>query len=177
MKKTLMLIKYFLLRVHILLHFQNRVKVGVTASVFNIPRFNVRKGNIFIEKHCSLKTSVISSINGGQIRIGENTSIGRNDIIVSHGNITIGRNCSLAPNVCIYDHDHKFGKNGKESGFKIGKVTIGDNVWCGVGVIILRDTVIGNNCVIGAGTVVKGNIPDNSLVVGSREMIIKPLHE
>lgn len=134
-----------------------------------------RKSKVEISPHCRIEKSYIAAIAGGRVIVGEKSSLGKNDIIVSHCDIRIGKNCSLAPNICIYDHDHNFGKNGKERGFKIGKVQIGDNVWLGAGVIILRDTQIGDNCVVGAGTVVKGIIPPNSIVTGNRELIIKKL--
>ena len=50
---------------------------------------------------------------------------------------------------------------------KTGKVHIGDNVFVGWGSIILPNTIIGNRVVVGAGTVVAKNIPDNSVVVGN----------
>ena len=54
-------------------------------------------------------------------------------------------------------------------------VQIWDNCWFGGNVIILRGTVVGDNCVIGAGTVLSGVIPPNSLVVQGRQLQIKPL--
>ena len=59
--------------------------------------------------------------------------------------------------------------------YKIGSVVIEDNVWIGAGVIILRNTTIGKNCIIGAGTIVKGNIPNNTIVTTNREINIKKL--
>lgn len=154
------------------------IQVGITGSIIGWPSFRVRdKGKIVINKHCRLSNCNISAVCGGNIEIGEGTSIGRNDIIVSHGEISIGKKCSIGPNVCIYDHDHCFGEAGKKEGFKVGKVKIGDNVWIGAGVIILRNTTIGNNCVIGAGTVISGNIPDNTLVTSNRELVLVPLNE
>ena len=52
---------------------------------------------------------------------------------------------------------------------------IGARVWVCANVVILRGTRIGNDCVIGAGNVVKGNIPDGSLVTGPRELHIEKL--
>ena len=52
-----------------------------------------------------------------------------------------------------------------------GEVIIGENVWIGSNVVILRDTVIGDNSVIAAGSVVKGNVPSNTLFVNKRENI------
>lgn len=54
----------------------------------------------------------------------------------------------------------------------MGRVIIGDNVFVGHGTIILPDTHIGSNCVIGAGSVVSKDIPDNSVAVGNPIKII-----
>ena len=56
----------------------------------------------------------------------------------------------------------------KQLGYtKVGRVTIGDDVFVGWGSIILPDTKIGNKVIIGAGSVVAKDIPDNSVAVGS----------
>ncbi|MBQ2886784.1 MAG: acyltransferase [Alphaproteobacteria bacterium] len=156
--------------------FLGRVKFGLTQWCVGTPHFIVKKGGrIRVGKSCRINDCRLSVSKDGNIEVGKFTSIGANNIIISHGEIKIGERCSLGPNICIYDHDHCFGVEGKKSGFKVGKVIIGNNVWLGAGVIVLRDTYIGNNCVIGAGTVVKGNIPDNTLVTANRELHMVPL--
>lgn len=135
------------------------------------------KGSINIGKGIRInKYSSIVATNGGIIEIGQNVSFNRMSICAAHTKISIGSNTSIGPNVCIYDHDHKFGEQGKEKGFNTKEVIIGDNVWIGAGTIILRGTEIGQNCVIGAGCVVKGNIPANSLVTQDRNLKISKLN-
>lgn len=68
----------------------------------------------------------------------------------------------------IYDHDHKFNANGIQSDFNYGSVIIDNGCWIAANVTILRNTHIGEGCVIGAGTVVKGEIPPHSLVTNDR---------
>ena len=51
-------------------------------------------------------------------------------------------------------------------------IYIGKNVFVGAGCVILPGTKIGDNCIIGAGTVCSGNIPENSIVVGEKWQII-----
>lgn len=114
---------------------------------------------------------------GGNLEIGHHCGFNRNDIVICRHSVKIGDGTTMGPNVCIYDHDHVFGEDGMVSGFNCSPIVIGKNVWLGAGVIVLRGTTIGDNCVIGAGTVVKGNIPSNSLVTSGREMIIVPLEK
>lgn len=55
---------------------------------------------------------------------------------------------------------------------KIGEIHIGDNVFIGANSFILPGTEIGNNCIIGAGSVVRGKIPDGSVVIGNPATIV-----
>ena len=68
--------------------------------------------------------------------------------------------------------------NGQLTDDEYGKpITIEDNCWIGANATILRGTHIGEGCVIGAGTVVKGEIPPHSIVTSNREMVIKPIKD
>jgi len=125
---------------------------------------------------CAPNTRLASTA-GGNLIIGNHCYFNRNCTVNSRKQISIGGGSTFGPNVCIFDHDHGFGKNGQTGEFKLGTIEIGENCWIGAGTVILRDTCIGNNCVIGAGCIVKGIIPDNSLVLMDRQLIIKPLHD
>ena len=77
----------------------------------------------------------------------------------------------------IYDHDHDFRiKDGLKSlKYKTSPIIIGNNVWIGSNTIILRGSKIGNNCVIGAGSVIKGTYEDGSIIVQKRENSVSKL--
>ncbi len=107
--------------------------------------------------------------------IGKNTSLNTGNIVVCREEIKIGNNVQLAPNVLIYDHDHDFRAEGGISAmrYKTSPVHIGDNCWIGANTVILRGTTLGNNCVVGAGCVLKGEYPDNSVIIQKRETIVK----
>ena len=91
----------------------------------------------------------------------------QNNVIIDPGHcwlITIGNNVSLAPRVHILAHD---ASTKQFLGYtKIGKVTIGNNVFVGAATVILPNVTIGNNVIIGAGSVVTKDIPDNTVVAG-----------
>lgn len=118
-----------------------------------------------------------AAVDGGKIELGNNLFFNRNCTVVARQSIKIGDNCSFGPNVCIYDHDHAFGK-AKQNGesFKTAEVSIGSNCWVGANTVILRGTVIGENCVIGAGCIVSGAIPSNSLVTAGRQLEIRQIN-
>lgn len=104
--------------------------------------------------------------------IGENVHIyGMKDIDIKHGPlIEIGDNVTISTNVTILAHD---GSTKKHIGYtKIRKVHIGNRVFIGTGSIILPGTYLGDDCIIGAGAVVGGRIPEDSIVTGNPGQII-----
>ena len=107
---------------------------------------------------------------GASLVIGDNVSIGSNSMIVCRDSITIGSDVKLAANVQIYDHDHDFyAKDGIKAGkYKKAPIVIGNNVWIGCNSVILRGTIIGDNAVIAAGSIVKGVVPENCVCIQKR---------
>ena len=89
--------------------------------------------------------------------------------------IEIGDDVTLAPRVHILAHD---ASTKKFLGYtKIGRVTIGNNVFVGAETVILPDVKIGSNVVIGANSTVTRDIPDNSVAVGSPARVISSLED
>lgn len=107
---------------------------------------------------------------GAVCKIGRNTSINCNNMIACHKRVIIGDDVQFSPNVQIYDHDHDFRAEGgvKAGKYKTGTIEIGNNVWIGANTIILRGTKIGNDAVIAAGSIVKGEIPEGAVFVQKR---------
>ena len=108
----------------------------------------------------------------GKIEIGKNAVIGSNSVLIGAGpyGIIIGDNFDGGPGVVISSsktkleslHNHDF-----------AKVIIGDNVTLYANVVVSPGATIGNNCVIGANSVVKGMIPDHSLAIGNPAVVVK----
>ena len=102
--------------------------------------------------------------------------------------ITIGSNVLIAPNVQLYtathpiDLDERLAPFETEDGIKRVRrtyalpITIEDGCWIGGGVIILPGITIGYGSVIGAGSVVTKDIPDDSIAVGNPAKVIKNLN-
>ena len=144
----------------------HHVRVGTEILIENGGRISIGLG-------VSTQRRVTFSAIGGELTIGNHSSFNRNDIIVCKEKIIIGNHCAFGPNVVIYDHDHVFDSEGFRSDeYNTSSIIIKDNCWIGANVSILRDTVIGECCVIGAGTTVKGIIPPHSIVVNDRSNII-----
>ena len=124
---------------------------------------------------------------GKHIFIGDKVIINMNCTFLDNNYITIGNNVLIAPNVQLYTATHQvsaserfvvdWDENSGELFFRTRAlpITIGNDVWIGGGVIVLPGVTIGDNCVIGAGSVVTRSIPSNSLVVGNPCQVVKTI--
>lgn len=118
---------------------------------------------VYIRKNASIRIDF-----DGELQIAEKVFINDNCNINCVNRIVIGKQTKIAPNVCINDHDHNY-KHISDQHLVKGEVIIGENVWIGSNVVILRNTFIGDHAVIAAGSVVKGNVPAHTLFVNKRE--------
>ena len=116
---------------------------------------------------------------GAKIIIGKNCFFNHGCSLAALDGIKIGDGCLFGENVKVYDHNHHFSQAGvpiKKQGYAHDKITIGDQCWICSNVTILKGVHIGDNCVIGAGCVVSGNIPDDSIVMANRKLSIEKIH-
>lgn len=132
-------------------------------------------GRIKLGKNVLFQKNVALTSVGGILSVGKNVSFNRNCIIICRKEILIGDDVIFGPGVTIYDHDHVFSDKGIQPGFNHGPVVIDNGTWIAANVTILRNTHIGEGCVIGAGAVVKGDIPPHSLVTSERKLSITPI--
>ena len=106
----------------------------------------------------------------GQIEIGDNVAIGNGTIIYAskEGGVSIGNDTMIAAQCYIIDTDHGIKKNTliRKQSNVVSSIKIGEDVWIAAGVKILRGSSLGDGCVIGAQSVVKGNFLPNSVSVG-----------
>ena len=115
---------------------------------------------------------------GYNIEIGENFYSNHNLIILDVGRVKIGDNVQVAPNVSIYTAGHPVHPETRNTGYEYGiDITIGDNVWIGGSVSILPGVTIGDNAVIGAGSVVTKDIPANVIAAGNPCRVIREITE
>jgi len=106
--------------------------------------------------------------NTPRLVIGGGTYVNRFTMFDASESITVGCDCLIGPFCYITDHDHGTAPNGRiASQPLVGKpVRIGNNVWIGAGVIILKGVTVGDNAVIGAGAVVTKNVDHDEKVAG-----------
>lgn len=115
---------------------------------------------------------------GAQLDIGSRVYFNENAMISCKKKISIGEGCKFGPNVVVIDNNHKFdAQNGVSDRHGIGEIEIGSNSWIGANVVILKGSKIGQNCVIGAGCVINGEIPDGTVVTQSRELSMEQIRK
>ncbi len=113
---------------------------------------------------------IIRKIREGGGKVGENVDILNSTIDLGWPYfLNIGNDVTIT-NAHILTHDASLYK--KIGYTKCGKVTIGNNVFIGMGSIVLPSVTIGDNVVVGAGCVVSKDVPSNSVVVGNPMRII-----
>lgn len=136
------------------------------------------KGSLHIGKNVGFRSGTkIRVNNNGMLTIGNNVGFNHYCLLMCIDSVTIGDDVMFGPNVKIYDHDHSYKGEGKISsqGFETSPVVIENNVWIGADCIILKGVTIGANSVVAAGTIVRENIPANSLVYTRKECVIREI--
>lgn len=145
---------------------------------------DVHGGEIHIGKHIHIVTAKDRRVSlstwqfedqQGHIKIGDHVLLCPGVRLDSASEISIGNNCMLAAGCYVTDADwHDIYDRTRIIG-TTRPVILGDNVWIGDGSIICKGIKIGANSVIGAGSVVAGDIPENVIAAGNPAKVLRPL--
>ena len=114
-----------------------------------------------------------------EIHIGDNTGFGHNVVFDIAGKLTIGNNCRIASGVLFVDcGGHSIIPEKREAGESpeekdVRDITIGNNVWIGIGAFIMPGAIIGDNCVIAPNTVVTQKIPQHSIIYSTPAKVVQ----
>lgn len=113
----------------------------------------------------------------GEIRIGNHVEIAQFCQLSAAGNLTIGDHTGLGYGTLVTTDDHDYtgeiGINILEQPLVVRDTTLGKCCFIGSGVKILAGTILGDNSVVAANTVIRGIYPDNSVIAGSPARVIK----
>lgn len=113
---------------------------------------------------------------GEHLHIGARTFVNYNLTALDVAAITIGEDCQLGPNVQLLTPTHPVEPRPRRDKLEAAKpITIGNNVWLGGGVIVCPGVTIGDDSVIGAGSVVTRDIPAGVLAVGNPARVLRSL--
>ena len=119
---------------------------------------------------------------GGEVEIGENCGIS-GSTIYAYKSIKIGNHTRVGANCKIIDNDfHPIELEYRHKGLneeyaRRAPIVIGDDCFIGMNSIILKGTTLGNNVIVGAGSVVHGSFPDNCIIAGNPAKIVRLLNE
>ena len=135
-------------------------------------------GRIVLGAWCHLGDQTRLRAHEGTLRIGEKTVLGRDVTVNCYLDIAIGARCLLADSAYLCDFDHRTDDLAtaiKDQGIVKSPVWIGDDVWAGVRVTVLRGARVGDGCVLGAHTVVRGPdaFPAYSVIAGVPGRVVR----
>jgi acetyltransferase-like isoleucine patch superfamily enzyme len=168
------------------------IKWGKNWRLFGLPVIHKYKGsdirigsnftmrNWYTSNPLGVNRSFLTTLSkDSKLIIGDNVGISGSVICVAE-EINIGNNTLVGANTRIFDNDfHSI--NHEERGIdaeniKSKKIIIGENVLIGANCLIIKGVNIGNNSIIGAGSVVTGAIEDNSVYSGNPAKFIKKIN-
>ena len=149
-----------------------RVRLGPAVSI------NVIKGgrlhladDVFVDANAQL-------IAQGDIKVGPRGFIGRGSVVVSRESILIGADALIAEYVTIRDQDHGTSESElpyNKQGLPTAPIEIGENVWLGCKVTVLRGVRVGKGCVVGANSLVSRDLPAATVCVGAPAQPIREI--
>ena len=169
-----------------------KIPYGKKLRLYGLPIIvKTPQASITIGDDCHIRSSFLSNLVGlyqrsiicakstGKIVIGSQVGLS-GATIYARKSITIGDKCIIGGNVKIFDNDfHPSDPVQREDTpcehYGVAPVKIGRNVFIGCNSIILKGTTIGDNAVIGAGSVVSGEVPCNCVFAGNQAKIVKEL--
>ena len=131
-----------------------------------------------VGKDCYIEPPLHSNWGGRHVHLGNNVYFNFNATLVDDTHIYIGDCTMLGPNVVIATAGHPILPELREKALQYNlPVHIGKNCWLGAGVIVLPGVTIGDNTVIGAGSVVTKDIPANVVAVGNPCKVLREINE
>ena len=152
---------------------------------------NKNKNQIKIGNNVTMINPNLFCFSRGLIKIGDYTYIGKDSQIDACKSVIIGKYCMISNNVKIQDHNsHPIKKLNRRKQLinlqkkptnvyesLIKKIYIGDDVWIGAEVTILKGVKIGSGSIIATKTVVTKNVPANSVFAGNPGKIVKKINQ
>lgn len=145
--------------------------IGRTTYLHGINKISIGKRvrifpNVRLEVHGKDST----------LDIEDNVAIGQNVHITSGEKLIIGKSSTILANVFITNIDHDYEEINKhilDQKMIVKKTIIGENCFIGIGAAIQAGTILGKQCIVGANSVVKGEFPDYCVIVGTPARIVK----
>ena len=114
----------------------------------------------------------------GEISIGDRTFVNVGAVVLDVAPVTIGAHCQIATCVQLLTATHPADPGPRRAGWESAEpIGVGDNVWLGGGVIVLPGVTIGDDTVVGAGSVVTRDLPAGVVAVGNPARVLREIGE
>ncbi|MEM9040356.1 MAG: DapH/DapD/GlmU-related protein [Actinomycetota bacterium] len=159
---------------------ENSVIVFPPTAIVNERYIHIGDGTLF-GPHITLSAGMAvgqEMVTDPVVRVGDRCLIGRGSGIVGHLEIVIGDDVWTGHNVYITDQNHGYEDLDRpisQQSMPERPVSIGDGSWLGHGTVVLPGARIGRHVVVGANSVVNGELPDNCVAAGSPAKVIRHL--
>ena len=127
---------------------------------------------------CYIEPPFHANFGGAHVHFGKNVYANFNLTVVDDTHIYVGDGTMFGPNVTLATAGHPIDPKLRAATYQYNMaIHIGKNCWLGAGVIVLPGITIGDNVVIGAGSVVTKDLPDNVIAVGNPCHVLRPVSE
>ena len=127
---------------------------------------------------CYIESPFYANMGGHHVHLGNNVYANYGLTLVDDTYIYIGDYTMIGPNVTLATAGHPIDPELRRKGLQYNMpVRIGKNCWLGAGVIVMPGVTIGDNVVVGAGSIVTRDIPSNVVAVGNPCRVLRPVGE
>ena len=131
-----------------------------------------------IGEGCYIEPPLHTNFGGGHVHFGKHIYANFNLTIVDDTHVYVGDHTMFGPNVTIATAGHPIWPALREKGYQYNMpVRIGKNCWLGAGVVVMPGVTIGDNVVVGAGSIVTKDIPSNVVAVGNPCRVLREVGE
>lgn len=131
-----------------------------------------------IGENCYIEPPLRANFGGHHVHFGKGVYANFNLTLVDDTHIYVGDHTMFGPNVTVATAGHPILPELRQQGYQYNApIHIGKNCWIGAGVVILPGVTIGDNVVIGAGSIVTKDLPDNVVAVGNPCKILREVND
>lgn len=160
-----------------MIHFGHGVTLGRGVMIDGLSKGGIIIGDgVNIGPYGMIKaTGVLSNIGEG-VKLGNNSSMDAFAFVGASGGVVVGSNVIMGQKVSFHSENHLYDQLDvpiRHQGTTRQGIVVEDDCWIGSNVTFLDGSYVSSGCVIGAGSVVKGYIPPNSIAVGVPARVIK----
>jgi len=160
-------------------HLRHAEHVGQRVRLWGKPWIEAR-GRLVIDDRVQLRSTVATLEmvveDGAVLEVGERSLVNFGCELVAHSRVTIGRRCLIGSHSVIMDSPYHTVDPSRRLERPVPRpITLEDNVWLGIRVIVMPGVTIGTNSVVGAGSIVTDDLPSGVLAVGSPARVVREL--